>query len=141
MGKQLGGNPASTGAIAYTQATNCLTDTFSISNQDTVQTLCGTNTGYHAYFETDDACNMLNFQLGTNPTGVTAVATRSWSIKVTQYDCNYENLAPLGCTQWHYGPTAMGYVNSFNWAGDIHLADQRQVICVRRERGYTTLCW
>ena len=35
------------GGIAVADATQCLTDTFSITNQVSVPVICGTNTGYH----------------------------------------------------------------------------------------------
>ena len=35
------------GGKQVAEATQCLTDTFSITNQDTVPTICGTNTGFH----------------------------------------------------------------------------------------------
>ena len=46
VGKMLAGdfNP---GGVAMADTTQCLTDTFSISNQVTVPTICGTNSGYH----------------------------------------------------------------------------------------------
>ena len=70
--------------------------------------------------EASDLCNDLSFSL--DPKSVSTV-TRTWSIKVmiqnsfdigpnlnveqnidflqiTQYKCNYENLAPSGCTEW-----------------------------------------
>ena len=67
-------------------ASQCLTDSFSVTNPGggTNPVLCGTNTGEHMYVDASDACNELNFQLGTNPVGVTGLATRSWSIKATQ---------------------------------------------------------
>jgi hypothetical protein len=46
------------------------------------------------YFDADDDCHSLDFQLGNNAQGISTVATRSWSIKITQYSCDYENLAP-----------------------------------------------
>ena len=46
------------------------------------------------YFDADDECHDLNFQLGNNPQGISSLATRSWSIKITQYSCDYDNLAP-----------------------------------------------
>lgn len=123
------------GVGASVDMTRCLTDTFSVSNQNQLPVICGTNTGYHAYFEASDACNSLDFILGTQTLGATA-ATRAWSIKITQYSCDYENLAPSGCVNWHFGST-VNFVYSYNWAGQtVHLADQRQTICVRREAGY-----
>ena len=49
---------------------------------------------FSVYFDADDDCNSLDFQLGNYAQGVTSAATRSWSIKVSQYSCDYENLAP-----------------------------------------------
>ena len=67
-------------------ATQCLTDSFSVTSPGSGSNpvLCGVNTGEHMYLDASDECNELNFQHGKNPTGVPAVATRSWTIKVTQ---------------------------------------------------------
>merc|ERR1712008_306103 len=62
---------------------------------------------------------------GTNPVGVTGLATRSWSIKATQYDSD----------------ATSGVVRSYNYVGGYHLADQNQKICIRRERGNCRICW
>ena len=77
-------NPTST--VLASLASQCLTDSFSVTNPGggSNPVLCGTNTGEHMYVDASDACNELNFQLGTNPAGVTGLATRSWSIKATQ---------------------------------------------------------
>ena len=42
----LNGNWGAAGS-KVAEATQCLTDTFSITNQDTVPVICGTNTGFH----------------------------------------------------------------------------------------------
>ena len=48
IGKALNGNIVSGAAgVEVSQATQCLTDTFSVSNQNTLPLICGTNTGYH----------------------------------------------------------------------------------------------
>ena len=78
------------------------------------------------YVDASDLCNELAFNLMEG----TSTVTRSWSIKVTQYDCNYNNLAPKGCTQYHFGSSS-GLVQTYNWDGGHHLADQDQNICVR----------
>ena len=49
---------------------------------------------FSVYFDASDNCNSLDFQLGNVAKGVSASATYSWSIKVNQYSCDYENLAP-----------------------------------------------
>jgi len=97
--------------------------------------ICGTNSGEHMYVDASEMCNTLAFQLGT-----TSTVTRAWTIKISQYDCNYDNLAPDGCTQYFYGGT-MNDVKSYNYDGGQHLAQQNQNICVRRERNYCEICW
>ena len=80
------------------------------------------------YVDSNANCNQLAFQLGN----AANTQTRSWSIKVTQYSCDYPNLAPNGCDQYFFGSNT-GAVRSFNYnAGNgYHLADQDQNICVR----------
>ena len=53
-------------------------------------------------------------------------------IKITQYDCDYNNLAPDGCTQYFWGATS-DVVRTYNFQNDParHLADQNQNICIR----------
>ena len=51
-------------------------------------------------------------------------------IQITQYSCDYNNLAPEGCTQYFYGSTT-GSVKTYNFDGGQQLADQNQNICVR----------
>lgn len=141
----LAGAP-NTGGAGVSETTQCQTDTFHITNQVTVPVICGTNSGYHVYFDAVDACNSLDFQLGNNVLGASTV-TRSWSIKVNQYSCDYENLAPGGCTQYHFGSSGTNYAQTFNYqssssvASGKHLADQTQIICVRRETGNCRICW
>ena len=60
---------------------------------------------------------------------------------MTQYDCNYNNLAPSGCDQYYYGSSATGVVKTFNYDSAPHLANQHQQICVRRETGNCRICW
>jgi len=122
-------------------AGRCLTDTFSITNQDSIPVICGTNTGFHVYFDASDNCHDLDFALGQNPVGLASAANRQWNIKISQYSCNYENLAPSGCNQWFFGAGATNYVKTYNYDGGRHLADQRQTICVRRESGNCRVCW
>ena len=68
---------------------------------------------------------------------------RQWAIEVTQFSCDYENLAPQGCLQYHFGNDGAGNVESFNFnAGNgIHLANQNQLICIRREANMCKICW
>ena len=82
------------------------------------------------YVDASEFCNDLNFQLGSSAVGTT-LATRTWSVKATQYSCDYNNLAPSGCTQYFFGGDGTGTVQTFNFAGGQHLANQNQNICVR----------
>ena len=77
--------------------------------------------------------------LGTTAVGTT-LATRSWSIRVTQLECGSETLAPSGCTQYFYGDTS-GTVQTYNYDGGLHLANQNQVQCIRREKGNCKICY
>ena len=143
VGQLLMGGFDLTAGVDVGQAGRCLTDTFSISNQRSVPTFCGTNTNAHVYFDASDACNEIAFQFGNNANGVSAAATRSFSIKITQISCFSDLLAPQGCTQYYYGSGATNYVRTFNFDGSPsrHLSDQKQTICVRRESGNCRICW
>lgn len=81
VGKILAGEPASGAGTEVTRQTQCLEDTFAVSNPGgpSPPVICGTNTGEHMYVDAAEACNTLSFQLST------ATFTRSWAIKVTQY--------------------------------------------------------
>lgn len=50
VGKMIAGNFIDTDGQEVTDATQCLTDTFTITNQVTVPTICGINSGYHGNF-------------------------------------------------------------------------------------------
>ena len=134
----------------------CQTDIFSVTapGNNAPPVICGSNSGEHSkswffnnlnkidefflsvYVDASDMCNDLGFNLGS--TGSTV--TRSWTIKITQYDCNYDNLAPDGCTQYFWGQTT-DTVQTYNFDSGAHLASQNQNICIRRERGTCQICW
>ncbi len=125
-----------------TTSSQCLTDTFSVSSPSggAPPTICGINTGQHMYVDSHpEDCNDLTLQLGQNGVG-TGVAMRQWSIKITQYTCDFNNLAPDGCTQYYFGSSSQT-VQTYNFDGGQHLARQDQNICVRRERGQCRICW
>ena len=65
----------------------------------------------------------------TQPRFVSVITLSTW-FQITQYNCDYPNLAPEGCTQYYYGMST-NIVNSFNYYGGTHLSDQNQNICVR----------
>ena len=47
VGKMLSGQANLAGGEVVGDVTQCLTDTFSITNQNTVPVICGTNSGFH----------------------------------------------------------------------------------------------
>jgi len=118
----------------------CTMDTFAVSVPGGASTsvICGTNSGEHLYIDAVDDCAQLSFQLSDAST-----VTRKWAIKILQYNCEYENLAPKGCLQYFFGNSGAGTVKTFNFDGSpaIHLANQNQNICVRRESGNCQICW
>jgi len=123
------------GGAEATQATNCMTDQFAVTAPGShgSPVICGTNTGEHMYVDASDNCNKIVFNIGSS--------TAEWSIKVMQYSMDFSNKAPSGCLQYFFG-AATGTVQSFNRAGaDRHLADQNQLICVRREANMCRICW
>lgn len=50
--KMLGQALNSAGGVAVSEATQCLTDGFSVTNQNTMPLICGTNSGYHGESQT-----------------------------------------------------------------------------------------
>ncbi len=65
---------------------------------------------------------------------------RTTFAQVTQYSCDFNNLAPDGCTQYFFGSNSQT-VQTYNFDGGAQLADQDQKICIRRERSNCRLCW
>ena len=68
------------------------------------------------------ACATLAFAIGGT--------TSSWDVQITTYDNDFTNKAPAGCTQYFYGASTQA-IQTFNWAGGEHLANQNQRICIR----------
>ena len=52
-------------------------------------------------------------------------------LQVSQYTCDFDNLAPSGCTQYFYAENGMGTFQTFNFDGGQHLANQRHKFCFR----------
>merc|ERR1712186_168185 len=92
------------------------------------------------YVDAAEACNDLTFLIGERALDGTTIASREWTIRITQYECGYENLAPPGCTQYYYGEDSAVF-KSYNFDGGYHLADQEQSICIRREKGSYKICY
>jgi len=134
-------NPDSTGK-EVTNYGRCLTDTFSVTSSggNSPPAICGTNTGKHMYVDVSGSqCNDLNMLLGASGVG-NSITTRSWSIRITQYSCNYANLAPEGCTEYFFGSDT-GTITNYNNGGGTHLNDQFQKSCIRREKGNCRICY
>ena len=93
--------------------------------------------------------------------GTTSTSMRQWSIKVSQYENTFNNLAPQvlpilnhfianlpntpnisfqGCTQYFYGSTS-GIIKTYNFDQGAHLAAQRQKMCIRRESNQCRICY
>jgi len=127
-------------------ASRCLTDVFAVSNPGgpSPPQICGTSTDEHMYVDMGSDCVDLTFLLGT---GTRTVADPQWTIRVTQYDSGYTNLAPFGCTQYYWKEDSdsdgKGTIQSYNWQGGdgFHLANQKQVICIRREDDQKRICY
>eukprot|EP00095_Tigriopus_kingsejongensis_P009430 maker-scaffold305_size215425-snap-gene-1.13 protein:Tk09430 transcript:maker-scaffold305_size215425-snap-gene-1.13-mRNA-1 annotation:"PREDICTED: uncharacterized protein LOC101744434" len=133
----LNGNQVEMSGGGSSLASNCLTDMFMVTtpNGPSKTVLCGTNNGYHEYFEAGEGCTTLNFQF-------TGTGSRMWKIRTEQIDCESEVLAPPGCSQFIYGaPAEAGIVETFNFVGGQHLANQNQNICIRREKNNCRLCF
>jgi len=125
----------------YTTETQCSTDIFGVTGVPSVPNVCGTLTGDHLYFDAQDQCHDLSFTFGQTAVGASIPTTRKFSIKVSQIKCTDPNKAPSGCTQWYYGTTGVGSIKTFNYDQSAALANQKQVICVRRELGNCQICW
>jgi len=139
------------------QGTGCLTDTFymtSASPSSGPPSLCGTATGEHMYVEADvDRCNYLSFELAdaaaasliTATRGLTTLATRSWDITITQIECTSATLPPPGCTKYFWNTNAgRAILKSSNYqvtTTSIHLGQQHDRYCMRRERGMCVGCF
>ena len=58
-----------------------------------------------------------------------------------------DNLAPFGCTQYFWKEDSdsdgKGIISSYNWnsGNGYHLANQNQVICIRREEDKKKICY
>merc|ERR1712038_389328 len=89
------------------------------------------------YVDSSALCNDLTFVIGTQSVS----SMRQWEIKVSQYTCDFDNLAPSGCTQYFFSENGMGTFQTFNFDGGQHLANQRHKFCFRRERDMCRICF
>jgi len=137
------GNIATGAGKTASLASRCTTDVFSVSNPGgpSPPQICGNNIDEHMYVDMGSDCTDLTFQLGSTS------SDPKWKIRITQYDVNYDNLAPFGCTQYYWAEDTdsdgKGWISSYNYnsGSGHHLADQNQVICIRREDDKTRICY
>eukprot|EP00095_Tigriopus_kingsejongensis_P006201 maker-scaffold252_size238019-snap-gene-1.40 protein:Tk06201 transcript:maker-scaffold252_size238019-snap-gene-1.40-mRNA-1 annotation:"hypothetical protein TcasGA2_TC003271" len=136
--------PTSNNEVA-TSRSQCLTDHFSVSNPGSASppTICGVNTGEHMYVDAPNKCIDLHILIGAAGIFAEIPPNRKWSIQVNQYSCDDPNLAPTGCTQYFFDPSGTRVVQTYNYnnGNGQHLANQKQTVCVRREKGFCQICW
>jgi len=142
----------STDSTAFQNGGNfgrCDTDTLTVLVPGSVSppVICGYNTGQHMWVPAVDSCVTLNIDIDTASTAT----TRSWTISVTQYECGNLMAPEENCLQYHTATT--GNFATFNWdtskttnlrtelTTQFHLADQYYSICIRRSRGYCSVCY
>jgi len=131
---------------------DCETDTMTVTNPGgaTPPLICGYNTGQHMWVPANDKCNTINFDIDTGSTAT----TRTWQVKVTQFECNDFMAPEQDCLQYHTADS--GTIASFNFdtrvstAAEIshstptsvyHLNSQYYDICIRRKRGFCRICY
>jgi len=136
-----------TAAADFTSSTaqgDCTTDTFSISvpGGSRPPIICGENSGQHMFVPVSDQCNDISFNIDTGSTST----TRTWQLKMTQYECNSPMAPEQDCLQWHTASTGTFY--SFNWKtteaatnNQDHLSDQYYDICIRRSNMHCQICY
>lgn len=162
QGRRRFGNPTDNAADAYALegnnwSTNCLTDAFyaqGSSPSSNPPVVCGVLTGSHMYVEADvDRGNKLMFTFSDMATvavsisrGITALATRGWDITISHIECSSLTLPPNGCTKYFWNAAGRATLNNYNWAtadslGSVHLGQQHERMCIRRERGKCVGCF
>lgn len=151
---------ANYGNVGNAMTTNCHTDAFYTrgpSPSTNPPLVCGTLTGEHMYLEADsDRGNKLWFVFadhGTDDTtqvtmtrGVATLATRDWDITISQIECTSPTLPPAGCTKYYWANSGRAYLFNYGYkaavaAANVHLGQQHERMCIRRERGMCTGCF
>jgi len=94
-------------------------------------TICGNNQAMHMIVDASDSCNLLNFNWVNN------ASPNNWNIHIMQIPCTAKWKPPEGCLQYFTGST--GTIQSYNWAGGVHLANQDYNNCIRTERGFCSM--
>lgn len=164
QGRRRFGTPVEQHEDAYvlegvTWTTNCLVDTFYVqgpSPSSNPPVVCGTLSTQHMYLEADvDRGNKLLFNIGdvtaatqvTTSRGMGTVGLRTWDITISHIECTSITLPPTGCTKYFWSTTGLAILSNYNFASGtdsvnaIHLAQQHERFCVRRERGKCVGCF
>jgi len=124
------------GAGSVVDAGSCKTDSLAITTTGgTVPSLCGRMTGQHVYadFGSSDTITQNLILSGK------VQRERQWNIEIVMIGGRAERRAPPGCLQFFTGIS--GTVQSFNFQGGYHLANQDYSICVRPEDGMRFIDW
>jgi len=111
----------------------CDFDQFIVSGGSPIPAICGTNKGLHMY---------VDMGLSTNsPVVLTVVSagnsfSRSFSVKVTQIECDSLAKAADGCLQYFTGVSGQMFSFNYNDAAGLQLSNTDYSMCVRMERNF-----
>jgi len=121
----------------------CYRDTFSLSSGGNLGSpiICGYNTGQHMFVDAISSCSNAAFTFNKD------TVSRSYDIRVIQYECGDTQGGPPDCLQYFTGTS--GEIASFNFPTNLatitstvtHLANQHYATCWRRESGYCAVCY
>merc|ERR1712014_385807 len=121
--------------LAQPEATDhkCDFDQFIVTGGSPLPAICGTNTGLHMY---------VDMGLSSNSPVVLTVVTagasysRSFSIKVTQIECDSLSKAANGCLQYYQGVSGTMFSFNYNGGSGLQLSNTDYSMCVRMERNF-----
>jgi len=111
----------------------CQSDQFIVSGGSPIPAICGINSGAHMYVDMGLSTN--------NPITLTVVSSgvsfsRSFSIKVTQIECNSLAKASDGCLQYFTGVSGQMFSFNYNDGSGLQLSNTDYSICVRMDRNF-----
>jgi hypothetical protein len=118
---------------------DCVSDTFTVTGHSKGSpVICGSNAGQHLFVDSNGVnCVSVHFVFGSDS------ATRSYDIKVLQYDRRNEMGGPQGCLQYFSGTS--GTFTTFNYVdtsiSSSHLSNQDYDICIRRGADMCVVCY
>jgi hypothetical protein len=78
--------------------------------------------------------------------GIGTLATRTWDMTISHIECTSLTLPPNGCTKYYWNDAGRATLNNYNWdatvaLGNVHLGQQHERMCIRRERGKCVGCF